>query len=295
MKNLARLNHAMDYIEANLTGDIEMKEVARIALCSEFHFSKMFSYLAGMQLSEYVRNRRMSMAVADLREANMSVMDVATKYGYSSADAFSRAFTKVHNVLPSKVTVCEASFKSYPKLSFEINITGGIEMEYRIVEKEQFNLIGLKKNVVINHSGVNPEIVAMYGQLTPEIINNLKALSDIEPHGMISASANFVNRHLDGIGTVDHIIGVASTQTTDEFEVVDVAASTWAVFTSCGPFPETLQQTWAKIYGQWFPSSNYVPTGGPELTWHESPDTTKEDYKSEIWIPVMLAATNKEL
>lgn len=286
MNNLKRLNQAMDYIEANLANEIDMKKVGQIALCSEFHFSKMFSYLAGIQLSEYVRNRRMSLAAVDLKNTDMTVLDAATKYGYNSADAFSRAFKNVHGILPSKARGDDVNFKSYPKLNFEINITGGIEMEYRIVEKESFKLVGLKKRVTINHNGVNPEIAEMYQQLDIDTIIKLKKISNVEPRGMIGASANFVDRHLDGVGQLDHIIGVASTEPSDEFTVTEVEASTWAVFTSCGPFPETLQQTWAKIYGQWFPSNNYAPTGGPELTWHESPDTTKVDYKSEIWIPV---------
>lgn len=286
MNNLKRLNKAMEYIEENLTNEIDMKQVGKIALCSEFHFSKMFSYLAGMQLSEYIRNRRMSLAAVDLKHTDMTVMDVAVKYQYNSADAFSRAFKNVHGILPSKARGSDVSFKAYPTLNFEINITGGIEMEYRIIEKEKFNVVGFKKNVTINHNGVNPEIMEMYQSLTPEIIAELKAISNVEPMGMLSASANFIDRHLDGVGTLDHIIGVATTETNANFTVTEVEASTWAVFTSCGPFPETLQQTWAKIYSQWFPSNNYAPTGGPELTWHQSPDTTNPEYLSEIWIPV---------
>lgn len=287
MNNLKRLNEAMDYIENNLDNEIDMKEVAKIALCSEFHFSKMFSYLAGMQLSEYVRKRRLTLASSDLMQG-VKVIDVATKYNYRSRDSFSRAFYKMHGILPSNISEGDVVIKSFPKLNFEINISGGNEMEYRIVEKEAFNLIGFKKNVVINHSGVNPEITEMYKDLTPEIISDLKSLSNIEPTGMVSASCEFVDRHLDGVGTLDHIIGVASTESSDKYTVTKIEANTWAVFTSVGVFPEALQETWAKIYGQWFPSTNYAPTGGAELTWHESPDMTKPDFKSEIWIPVKL-------
>lgn len=288
MNNLIRLNQAMEYIEANLTDEIDMKEVARIALCSEFHFSKMFSYLADMQLSEYVRKRKLTLAVGDLKTTNLSILDIAVKYNYTSADAFSRAFKKMHGILPSEARSSEMVIKSFPKLSFEINITGGNEMEYRIVEKDSFNIVGLKKNVTINHNGVNPEIAKMYQQLDLDTVVKLKSMSDLEPRGMISASTNFVDRHIDGVGTLDHIIGVVTSGESDEFTTTKVSSGTWAVFTSCGPFPKTLQQTWAKIYGQWFPSSNYVPTGEAEITWHESPDTTREDYKSEIWIQVEL-------
>lgn len=161
-------------------------------------------------------------------------------------------------------------------------------MEYRIVEKDSFKLVSLQQNVTINHNGVNPEIAKMYQQLDLDTVVKLKSMSDLEPHGMVSASTNFVDRHIDGVGTLDHIIGVVTSRESSEFTTTKVSSGTWAVFTSCGPFPKTLQQTWAKIYGQWFPSTNYVPTGEAKITWHESPDTTREDYKSEIWIQVEL-------
>lgn len=288
MNNINRINEAMEYIESKMTDQIDMNQVAKIALCSEFHFSKMFSYLAGVSLSEYIRNRRLTLAVSDLSASSLTIVDIATKYGYSSADAFTRAFKKMHGVLPSEVRAGSEIVKSYPKLSFEIKTTGAKEMEYRIIEKEEFNLIGFRENVTIKYSGENEQITEMYKKFNPEVIAELKAMSNIEPKGIMSASLNFVDRHIDGVGTMDHVIGVASTESSDKFQVVPVEKGTWAVFISEGPFPETLQQTWSDIYGQWFPSTNYVPTGGVEITRHESVDMSDPNYRSEIWIPVKL-------
>ncbi len=279
INNLKRLNEAMSYIEDNLTGEIDMKEVGRITLCSEFHFSKMFSYLAGMSLSEYIRKRRLALATIDLRSTNNRVIDVSIKYNYSSANAFSRAFTKFHHILPSEVKENKGSFKAFEKMNFETNITGGNEMQYRIVEKEEFNIIGFKKRVTIVYNGINEEILSMQTLLIPESIMGIKAMSNTEPQGMLSASMNFVDRHLDGVGKMDHIIGVASTETSKEYTTTKIEASTWAVFTLEGVFPQMLQETWANIYGQWFPSSSYVPTGGAELTWHGTPTIPGENYK----------------
>lgn len=113
-----RLNQAMEYIEANLTNEIDMNEVARIALCTEFHFSKMFSYFVDKQLSEYVRKRKLTLAVVDLKTTNLSILDIAVKYNYKSADAFSRAFKKMHGILPSEARSSEVIIKSFSKLSF---------------------------------------------------------------------------------------------------------------------------------------------------------------------------------
>ncbi len=292
MNNLMRLNQAMKYIENNLDQEIDMKEVGRIALCSEFHFSTMFSYLAGLPLSAYVRKRRLSLAAIDLMQTDARVIDVAIKYNYNSADAFSRAFFKFHQILPSEVRGSENIIKSFPKMNFEININGGNEMEYRILNKNEFNLVGFKKRVTITHNGVNEEIAEMQTLLTPESIQEIKAMSDIEPNGMLSASMNFTDRHLDGVGKMDHIIGVASTKTSEMYSTTRVEAATWAVFIVDGIFPKALQETWANIYGQWFPSSSYVPTGGAELTWHGKPTIPGQHYNGEIWVPVKLDEEN---
>ena len=117
----------------------------------------------------------------------------------------------------------------------------------------------------------------------------MKALSNIEPRGMISASANFSEGRQDG-GELDHYIGVATTREPQPWMAqLEVAACTWAVFEAVGPFPETLQSIWGRIYAEWFPTSGYEQVQGPELLWNESPDTSSPAYRSEIWVPVAKA------
>ena len=160
-------------------------------------------------------------------------------------------------------------------------------MNYRIVEKGPFKIVGFKKRVPIRFNGVNPEIAEMIELLTPEVIKKLKVLSNVEPTGIISASTNFSKGRMEEKCELDHYIGVAtSSDETAEFDVLKVEDSTWAVFESIGPFPETLQNVWGRIYSEWFPSSGYEAAEGPEILWNESPDTGDPKYRSEIWIPV---------
>jgi len=161
-------------------------------------------------------------------------------------------------------------------------------MNYRIEEKEAFHIVGIKKRVPIQFNGVNPEIAAMWGTLNEELINNLKALSDVEPLGLIQASTNFSEGRMEEKGELDHYIGVATTkECPDNLTQLEVQASTWAVFEAVGPFPDTLQNVWGRIYSEWFPSSNYEQTEGPEILWNEQKDTTSPTFRSEIWIPVL--------
>ncbi|MBG9535350.1 AraC family transcriptional regulator [Bacillus thuringiensis] len=288
MDSLKNMNAAMQYIEDNLTHEIDFKEVAKIAYCSEYHFKRMFSFLAGISLSEYIRCRRLTLAAFELKNSGAKVIDVAIKYGYNSPDSFSRAFQNLHGITPSEARSSSHSLKAYSPMTFQLSIQGGHEMNYRIEEKDSFQIIGITKRVPIVFNGVNEEIASMWKSLNPETIQTLKSLSNMEPTGIISASTNFSEGRMEEKGELDHYIGVASTKTCPEqFAQLEVAASTWAVFEAVGPFPETLQNVWGRIYSEWFPSSNYELAEGPEILWNEQKDISSPNFKSEIWIPVL--------
>ncbi|MBD8498786.1 AraC family transcriptional regulator [Paenibacillus arenosi] len=287
MDSLERFNLALQYIEKHLDAEIDYTEMARIAACSEYHFTRMFSFLAGVTLSEYIRRRRLSLAAFDLTTSKVRIIDVAVKYGYSSADSFTRAFHSLHGKTPSEARQDGQFLKAYPPMTFQLSIQGGSEMNYRVVEKEAFRIVGISKRVPLIYNGVNPEIAVMWQSLNEDLIHTLKQLSNVEPSGLISASTNFAEGRQEH-GELDHYIGAATTKDCpDHLTQLDVPASTWAVFTAVGPFPETLQNVWGRIYSEWFPSSNYQLAEGPEMLWNESKEVTSPTFKSEIWIPVM--------
>ncbi|GLX71532.1 AraC family transcriptional regulator [Paenibacillus glycanilyticus] len=288
MNTLDHMNQALKYIEDHLAEEIDLREAAKRAYCSEYHFSRMFSFLAGVSLSEYIRRRRLSLAAFDLMNSSSRVIDVAIKYGYSSADSFAKAFQSVHGITPSEARQEGQPLKAFPRMSFQLTISGGDEMNYRIEQKEAFSIVGLMKRVPIVFEGVNPEIAAMWQSLTEERIHLLKSLSNMEPKGMISASVNFSEERMEEKGELDHYIGVATTAVCpEELSELHVAAGTWAVFEAVGPFPATLQNVWGRIYSEWFPSSNYEAAAGPEILWNEHKDTASPTFRSEIWIPVI--------
>lgn len=286
MDLLQNMNKALNYIEENLTSEIDYTEVAKMACCSEYHFKRMFSFLSGIPLSEYIRRRRLTLAAFELQQSHLRIIDIAVKYGYSSADAFTRAFQQMHGINPSESRTKGQALKAFPKMTFQLSIKGGTEMNYRMEEKEAFRIVGIMKSVPIVFHGENPEITAMWKLLNPEKISALLALSDVDPAGIIQASTNFSEGRMEEKGHLDHYIGVATTKKAPNYATLEVPSSNWAVFESEGPFPNTLQETWGRIYAEFFPSSNYEQTEGPEILSIKTKDLTLPNVKCEIWIPV---------
>ena len=163
MEWVERLNQSMGYIEEHLTDEIDYEQLGRIACCSAYHFQRMFTYMAGVTLAEYIRRRKMSLAAVDLQGGNAKIIDVAEKYGYHSPTAFNRAFQSIHGIAPSAVRKEGVSVKTFPPVSFKISVKGAVEMDYRIETKEAFRITGIsaplfkeieKKNTQLSWRGV---------------------------------------------------------------------------------------------------------------------------------------------
>jgi AraC family transcriptional regulator len=288
MDTLKQFNLAMRYIDMHLADEIDFRQVAQIAGCSEYHFRRVFAHLAGISLSEYVRTRRLSQAAVELQQSQARVIDVAVKYGYGSADSFTRAFSAMHNITPSEAKLAGASLKHVSPIHFQLTVYGGEAMDYRIVEKGAFYIVGLKRQIPLQHEGVNPAIEAMWDSLTDHEYEALESLSDVQPMGMLNASINFTEGRAEG-SLLDNYVGVATTQShSDKWQVLSVTASTWAVFTSRGEFPGALQNTWRRIYSEWLLPSEYEINRGPEILWMDGDDASEaDDNHCEIWIPVV--------
>ena len=143
MEWLDRMKSAMDYIETHLDEEVDPAEAAKRACCSVTHFQRMFSFITGIHLSEYIRSRRQTLAGFEQQEGSAKEIDVALKYGYDSPEAFSRAFKQLHGIMPTAARSKGAALKAFPRLSFHISIRGDVEMNYRIEEKQPFKMAGL--------------------------------------------------------------------------------------------------------------------------------------------------------
>lgn len=283
---LKSLNDALEYIEAHLMDEIDERELEKITGTSMYHFRRMFAFLSGISLGEYIRNRKFSRAVFDLLHDGFSVTETAFKYGYESVDGFSRAFRDWSGINPSEVKK-QNKLKAFPKLTFHLTIQGGTNMEYKIEKKAAFQIVGVKKRISIQFEGENQEIIQLAKSITPEQGKQLHQYANMEPYTMVNASYNFDDGRMDEKGELDHMIGILTTKELDyePFDLVEVPALTWAIFSTEGIFPETMQETWGKIASEWLPSSNYELVDAPEISFTGDLSDKKHVY-SEIWMAI---------
>ncbi|MFH9754894.1 AraC family transcriptional regulator [Streptomyces griseus] len=282
---LERLNEAMDHIEDHLDETVDAAELARIAMTSEYHFRRMFSALAGIPLSEYVRRRRMTLAGAEVLAGERTLLDVAVRYGYSSGEAFARAFRAVHGVGPGEARRTGAALHSQPRMSFRLIVEGSSSMRYRVVEKDRFRLVGRGTRIPLVYEGMNPAIVEFVKSIGKETLGRWEERATGEPDGVLAVVSNHSAEDAEGT-ELDYFHGVVSeTEVPGASEALDIEPGLWAVFESSGEFPLAVQYLWRDVYTQWFPSNPYRSRPGPSLSrTRVSEDGTYAD--AEVWIPV---------
>lgn len=279
MEWIERLNHAIDHIERHLTEEIDYEQLGKIACCSSYHFQRMFTYMAGIPLGEYIRRRRMSLAAVDLQGSDQKIIDVAAKYGYQSPTAFNRAFQSVHGIAPSAVKAEGVSVKSFPPIQFKIIVKGVEEMEYRIETKEAFRIVGvsvpLHKDIEKNFEVIPPKWQEI---ATDGTLQRLCAMMDTQPMGVLGVST------CNETEPWRYYIAVSSSQEKGGLEEYIVPAATWAIFSGEGT-NASIQELERRIVTEWLPTSGYEYGNAPDVEVYLNPDPQNARY--EVWIPVV--------
>jgi len=206
MDILTGLNRAMDYIEQNISNDVDADAAAKVTPYSAYHLQKLFAYLTDISLSEYIRRRKMTMAALELQSGGGKVIDLAVKFGYDSADSFSRAFARLHGVAPSQAKKQGIPLKLYPKLSFQITIKGETEMDYQIIQMEAFNVVGLRRRFYHDASRNPQSIPEFWTQLRQNgQLSRIMVHSDDRFSGAVGVCTNGDAEGLDYFIAVNHV------------------------------------------------------------------------------------------
>ena len=281
------LQRALDYVEEHITEPVDYAETAKRAYASSFHFQRVFSIICGYTLGDYIRMRRLSLAGSELASDNIKVIDAALKYGYDTPESFSRAFTRFHGVTPMQAKN-GATLKSFSRLSVKLILHGGSTMDYRIENKEAFEVVLRKKRFLKQHEITTQEISNFWGECTAD--GTISAVCKYIPKD------NIFDKSVIGISfgaetaTEDFPYGIGAHYNGDKISedyltVETVPAHTYAVFPCVGKMPEAFQRVYKYICTEFFPASEYEPAG-VEIEAYPSADTQKADYTCEIWIAV---------
>lgn len=295
MEWLERMNGAIRYIEENLAGDIDYEEAARHVYCSVYQFQRMFAFIAGIPLSEYIRRRRLTLAGLELKASDIKIIDLALKYGYDSPVSFARAFQKLHGVSPSSARDGSVQLKAFPPISFHITIKGDAEMNYRIEEKPAISVFGVEE-IISMENGENFRAIPAFWN---------RALSDGTVDRIGKASGIHCDENFKGIMPVNAVLCYRDTGNNtfpymlcaftpesgvpEGFDSVVIPAATWAIFTTEehteDKTTEVIQSLWKRIYSEWLPTSVYEPVpGGSEFELYGVADSGKS--YCEVWIMV---------
>ena len=264
---------SVDYIEQNLTEELNIEEIAKTAALSPFYYQRIFGALCGMTVGEYIRARRMTAAAQELACSDHRVIDIALKYGYDSPDSFAKAFQRFHGIPPALARASGASLRSFAPLHIKISLEGGTMLEYQIVEKGPFTVVGIKKRFDAETS---------YGEVPKfwsEWMQDMKGLK-----GMFGVCSDMDGKNFDYwiadlyLPWMDYPAECSTHQ---------IPGGLWAVFPCRGALPESMQKVNTQIWSEWLPAlQGYALAGNYSLEFYLPPAKNPADTVSYICVPL---------
>lgn len=264
---------SIDYIEKNLSNELNIEDIARRAVLSPFYYQRIFGAMCGMTVGEYIRVRRMTLAAQELACSDCKVIDVAMKYGYDSPDSFAKAFKSFHGITPSQAKESGANLRSFAPLHIKITLEGGTMLDYKIVEKAPFTVVGIKKRFSAETS--YKEVPEFWG----EWMSDMKGLK-----GMFGICTD-----MDG-KTFDYWIADLYKPWEDipkSCKTYQISGGLWAIFRCKGALPESMQKVNTQIWSEWLPAlQGYTLSGNYSLEFYLPPTKNPDDTVSYICIPL---------
>lgn len=287
-----RIQLTIDYIEEHLDQPIRLQDLAKLACFSDFHYHRLFQFMVGDSVMDYIRKRRLSKAALALAQTKQRVIDIALDHGFQTHETFARAFKRHFQVTPVEYRRKGYSLSLQPKMELPArpkSARGGHTMKPTIVTKPAFKVIGYALETSVNEGRNHVDIPAFWQHyLREQLWKNIP--NKVRPDVELGICGSFVPE----TGALTYIIGYE----VDTFEglpeglvTYTVPEATYAVFTTpkCAEadFPASIQSTWASIYQNWFPTSGYEHDGKPEMEWYDDRCRKDTDLEMDIYLPIM--------
>ena len=293
MEWIAAIQQAITYMEEHLMEKINYEDVAKHVHTSCYEFHRAFSFLSGMTVNTYIRNRRLSLAGREIVETDAKITDIALKYGYETPESFTKAFTRFHGVAPKFAREESAKLVLFNPLVIKISVEGGKSMDYRIVQTKEQKFIALVRNFrneIINDE-TNHDIPDFWKEChnknLVEVIYNLRPEGKRDLYGLCSPTQKGEDMFKYGIGVL--IDEETMDFDTDEMKkagycIWDVKPGTYVVFDCIGENGNCIGDTWAKFYKEFLPQMGYETEEATDYEIYF--EKGRKGLFCELWIPV---------
>jgi len=281
---IIRIKNALDYVEENLTSEIELKNIANKAYFSLYHFHRVFGAIVGDNMKEFIRKRRLTEAGSDLIKSNERIIDIAMKYQFGSQAAFTRSFKKMYGMTPMQYRKNGENLVLFQKKRLTDirlkHLDGGISMEPKIIQKDKFMVVGMK----YYGSNNNNEIPELWKRFNPRIneiknvINGNVAMGMCEFVENLTDESKFTYFACQEVSSLEDI--------PKEMEGLTVKKNKYAVFTHKG-LVDRLGDTYEYIYGSWLPRSEFEPAKSHDFEYYDERfNPGDENSELDIYIPI---------
>lgn len=294
MEWVLAVREVINYVESHILEEISIDKLSKLVYISPFYLQKGFSITTGYSISEYIKSRRLSLAAEDLVNTDASILDIAIKYGYESQDSFTKAFTRFHTATPKEIRLRKKSYTEFRPLRIKLSVVGGRDMDYQVVKKFPFKLIGFEKK--FTSVTAYKEIPEFWDEICAKYCTNIYAgnapANDYEQAIMDNCIGEF-GVCIDDCGEGEFRYLVAGRycggKVPEGMVLIEVPAGEWAIFNCIGKVPDALQKVNTFVFKEWLPNNKeYELEGNLNIEWYDctNGEKTDDDYHSAIWIPV---------
>ncbi len=241
MNSVYFFENVIDEIENNLAGEISVESLARKANMSVYEFRRIFTFVAKIPINEYIRKRRLSLAAVDLINTDLSVTQIAFKFGYDTASSFSRAFKEYHGASPKDVRDGGSSVRMLSRIGADIVTTGGSNIDYKIITDSAFYINGFSGKSDLDDTECCEKVWSDF--------------YETEFSATFSEDEEIYVSYSNSVNNVDCVIGKRCTEEGENG--ILIPTSKWAVFTINTTDDQIVNAFYNDIIVQWLQSSGY--------------------------------------
>ncbi len=273
MNNIYQLNQVIEFIEKNIFTEINIGDLAKMTGLSVYEFRRIFSFVAGVPINEYIRKRRMSLCAEKLLNEEENLSDLSIMCGYDSPSSFSRAFKDFHGFAPSETKNESQNLKTFTKVSFTANVVGGLDIKYTLRNFDDFYVCGFFGKSDVSDTECCENVWQDFNK------------SDISGK-LVKASKQIFAVYKNDGDRVDCFIGKKSDKTIDGLDCIKVNSGLYAEFTLNCIDDVFVNKFYKEILNEWLESTGYIRTDNLSNIEIFPSDMSKEGFNWKILLGV---------